>query len=309
MDNFRKLMLIIVLSILNFNILLGASKCINGEINGVSCTNITNEVQAAPSVCGNGILEVGEGCDDRNRIPGDGCSHTCLIENEFRCRDNAGCQSGYCNRVCSENHVAECGNGRLDPGEACDDNDLDNGDGCNSQCFIEDTFRCLNNAGCASQNCVNHICEVSVDSNYILSTLTDKISVSTEKKTIDVVLAIEEDNGGKNSDDLIISLPKESIFDIEYNNNATSINGVNLSNSEWKISEDGVSYILTYVGNEGIFPIHTKQYVSFKLIVSPFKYTRGSISFIPEVLINSDEKVESNIKDNLTQIVIDYSNI
>jgi cysteine-rich repeat protein len=31
-------------------------------------------------VCGNGILETGENCDDSNLINGDGCSSICLVE-------------------------------------------------------------------------------------------------------------------------------------------------------------------------------------------------------------------------------------
>lgn len=31
------------------------------------------------SVCGNGILEIGERCDDGNKNPGDFCSPTCGI--------------------------------------------------------------------------------------------------------------------------------------------------------------------------------------------------------------------------------------
>lgn len=30
--------------------------------------------------CGNGILEIGEGCDDGNTISGDGCSASCVVE-------------------------------------------------------------------------------------------------------------------------------------------------------------------------------------------------------------------------------------
>lgn len=40
-------------------------------------------VECAP-VCGNGIVESGEECDDGNTIDGDGCSSTCLIERQAR---------------------------------------------------------------------------------------------------------------------------------------------------------------------------------------------------------------------------------
>lgn len=37
-------------------------------------------VSAAPSVCGDGLLQVGEGCDDGGTVPGDCCSATCQVE-------------------------------------------------------------------------------------------------------------------------------------------------------------------------------------------------------------------------------------
>ncbi len=47
------------------------------------------------AVCGNGIREFGERCDDGNQVYGDGCSGDCTLE-------------------------AECGNGIREPGETCD---------------------------------------------------------------------------------------------------------------------------------------------------------------------------------------------
>lgn len=66
-------------------------------------------------VCGNGIPEGVEQCDDGNTTPGDGCSDICQIE--------AG---------------PSCGDGNLDiPAEQCDDGNLINGDGCSNTCLIE----------------------------------------------------------------------------------------------------------------------------------------------------------------------------
>src|SRR5204863_774110 len=31
-------------------------------------------------ICGNGMIDPGEQCDDGNKAPGDGCSHLCQIE-------------------------------------------------------------------------------------------------------------------------------------------------------------------------------------------------------------------------------------
>jgi cysteine-rich repeat protein len=58
-------------------------------------------------VCGNGVVELGEGCDDGNTVPLDGCDSGCMLE---------------------------CGNGTLEPLEACDDGNRTDGDGCEADC-------------------------------------------------------------------------------------------------------------------------------------------------------------------------------
>lgn len=63
-------------------------------------------------VCGNGIVEGDELCDDGNDINDDACNNTC---------------SG------------ECGNGTLDPGEVCDDGNAVAGDGCSAGCLSDET--------------------------------------------------------------------------------------------------------------------------------------------------------------------------
>ena len=66
---------------------------------------------AADTVCGDGILEDPETCDDGNLRSGDGCSTACTIE--------------------------ACGNHVVDSGEQCDDGNTVAGDGCNVFCQIE----------------------------------------------------------------------------------------------------------------------------------------------------------------------------
>jgi cysteine-rich repeat protein len=68
----------------------------------------------APPVCGNGITEIPEQCDDGNSINGDGCSSSCTIE-----------------------QPPACGNGVLEAGEQCDDGNAVNGDGCSASCEFE----------------------------------------------------------------------------------------------------------------------------------------------------------------------------
>ncbi len=39
----------------------------------------------ANPVCGNGVIEVAESCDDGNNKNGDGCNSKCLEESDFDC--------------------------------------------------------------------------------------------------------------------------------------------------------------------------------------------------------------------------------
>lgn len=67
-----------------------------------------------PDECGNGLVDLGEACDDGNVVGGDGCS--------------ADCRS-----------AEGCGDGVTDPrfGEQCDDHNLASHDGCSTDCRIE----------------------------------------------------------------------------------------------------------------------------------------------------------------------------
>lgn len=100
------------------------------------------------NVCGNGTLEMGEGCDDGGTMSGDGCSADCLSELGESCNDddlgavgNASCESGACDLtggapgLCVVGGV--CGNGVLESGEGCDDGNADAADGCNAACLVE----------------------------------------------------------------------------------------------------------------------------------------------------------------------------
>lgn len=70
-------------------------------------------------VCGNGIVDPYEQCDDGNNIDGDGCSANCRLE-------------------------PRCGNGIIDPGEDCDDGPRNGQYGflCNANCKKVDPKAC-----------------------------------------------------------------------------------------------------------------------------------------------------------------------
>jgi cysteine-rich repeat protein len=66
------------------------------------------------NLCGNGVVDTGEACDDGNLIEGDSCDTNCT--------------------------VPACGNGIVDPNEGCDDGNTANCDGCRADCSRPDNI-------------------------------------------------------------------------------------------------------------------------------------------------------------------------
>jgi len=83
--------------------------------------------------CGNAIVEQGEGCDDGDTTPGDGCSATCQVEPGYQCSGQPS--------VCTPALV--CGDGIIQAGEGCDDGDAVSGDGCSSICQVDVGYQCV----------------------------------------------------------------------------------------------------------------------------------------------------------------------
>lgn len=52
----------------------------------------------AVTECGNGVIELGEDCDDGDAAPGDGCSARCAFEHDLgeACVEDDDCRSGFC---------------------------------------------------------------------------------------------------------------------------------------------------------------------------------------------------------------------
>ena len=69
-------------------------------------------------------------CDDANDIADDGCNY-CDIETGWDCTGGDGVTPSICMTICGDETKV--------PGyEQCDDGNTVNGDGCASDCFVED---------------------------------------------------------------------------------------------------------------------------------------------------------------------------
>ena len=75
-------------------------------------------------ICGDGLVSLGENCDDGGIVAGDGCSMTCTTEQGFTC----GGEPSTCAPICND--------GLVRGSEPCDDGDLDDTNGCTTSCTI-----------------------------------------------------------------------------------------------------------------------------------------------------------------------------
>ncbi|MBK8010403.1 MAG: DUF4215 domain-containing protein [Deltaproteobacteria bacterium] len=100
----------------------------------------TDEVDSralSGAACGNRRVENDELCDDGNQVDGDGCSADCLeVESGWSCPRWSSGEGGACKRE------SLCGDGVRGMLEACDDGNLDSGDGCSAMCEGEPGWDC-----------------------------------------------------------------------------------------------------------------------------------------------------------------------
>lgn len=92
--------------------------------------------------CGDGVLEIGEACDDGNRRPNDGCSPSCVVE----CGDGLVGAEELCDTAIASGEPGSCPSS-CDDGEACTRDTL-LGVGCTARCFSTDVTRPGDGDGC-----------------------------------------------------------------------------------------------------------------------------------------------------------------
>jgi len=124
--------------------------CVSALMLAVGCGGYaeTSSERSAQNLahCGNGELDLGEGCDDGNRAEGDGCSAACQIEPGYFC-DGAP-------SACFDS----CGNGVTDNGEDCDGSELGG-----ATCASADARFSAGQLGCTPQCRFNLIACTSLD--------------------------------------------------------------------------------------------------------------------------------------------------
>jgi len=116
-----------------------SEECDDGNTD--DCDGCSNDCTLVTG-CGDGVVCGAEACDDGNVDDCDGCSASCALEAGLRCGDgilNSACgelcdppSPGTCGLDCGR--IPLCGDGIVDPGEACDDGNTDDCDACTNDC-------------------------------------------------------------------------------------------------------------------------------------------------------------------------------
>ncbi|WAS93208.1 DUF4215 domain-containing protein [Nannocystis punicea] len=121
----------------------GATDSTTGMATATATATATMGTTGEPDpVCGNGIIETGEACDDGNQIDTDACRNSCVAAacgdgvvqmGAEACDDGNQVDDDACSNACK---AGACGDGVVQMGEACDDGNIVNEDACLNTCAV-----------------------------------------------------------------------------------------------------------------------------------------------------------------------------
>ncbi len=115
---------------------------------GWSCAG---EPSTCTANCGDGIHAGAEVCDDGNTTGGDGCSASCDVEPGWTCVSPV--SDAHAIAVIGDTCTTSCGDGIKVGTEACDDHNMNTGDGCSPSCTIEPGFSCAGSPSVCTAQC------------------------------------------------------------------------------------------------------------------------------------------------------------
>jgi len=137
--------------------------------NPVVCTaldqcHIAGTCTPATGLCTNPFQPNGTSCNDGNECTiTDMCTNGACAGDAMTCGD--GTVQGTCGEGCDDGNLADgdgcdsnctptgCGNGILTAGEECDDGDLTDGDGCSATCAVEPGWTCASQPSVCTEVC------------------------------------------------------------------------------------------------------------------------------------------------------------
>jgi len=107
------------------------------------CQDVIQDPQCSECwLCGDGVVQAPEFCDDGNNDNDDGCDENCQVEPGYGCAPGEGCSP-------------ICGDGQVLGDEECDDSNTNDGDGCSSSCEIEPGWECSGEPSSCNPLCGN----------------------------------------------------------------------------------------------------------------------------------------------------------
>lgn len=113
----------------------------------MSSADMGPDVTIDPRLCGNGMLDPGEECDDANDNDDDECNSDCT----FTCGDGVVGPAEQCDIAIPEGMEGACPTS-CDDGDACTTNALQ-GNECQAQCITGTIAACVDGDGCCPSTC------------------------------------------------------------------------------------------------------------------------------------------------------------